>query len=129
MNRHIAFFTKTSLLLSGILSALVISTPLLSTPALADQNVPEGEIWKGGGYTVYVVGEYYKGCDAQKHCVEIDHIAKRTSTSSIWKNNGYTYRLSQLSEQNGKPRARLRVLNPQGKVILNVVMILEDYFN
>ncbi len=128
MNRRTVFFAKISLLL-GTLGTLLMSTPLLATPAGADSNIPEGEVWKGGGYTVYVVGDYYKGCDSQKHCVEIDHITKRTSTSSTWKNNGYTYSMSRLSEQNGKPRARLRVLNPKGKVIVNVVIVLFDYFN
>ncbi|MBA3924347.1 MAG: hypothetical protein H0X31_22650 [Nostocaceae cyanobacterium] len=128
MNRRIALFAKTSLLL-GMLGTLLMTTPLLSIPARADSNVPEGEVWKGSGYTVFVVGDYYKGCDDKKHCVEIDHITKRTSTSSTWKNNGYTYSMSRLSEQNGKPRARLRVFNPKGKAVVNVVMILFDYFN
>ncbi len=107
----------------------VSAVPLFSTSVRAEQNVPEGEVYRGGGYTVFLVGDYYKGCDAQKHCIEIDRIAKRTPEQSSWKNRGYTYSMSDLSEQHGKPRKRLRVVDPKGKVIVNVVMTLEDIFN
>ncbi|MDF5731113.1 MAG: hypothetical protein PUP92_24705 [Rhizonema sp. PD38] len=115
--------------LRTLLVGALIAVPLFSTSVRADENVPEGEVYRGGGYTVYVVGDYYKGCDAQKRCIEIDHIAKRTAVSSSWKNRGFTYTLSRLSQQHGKPRARLRAVDPQGKVLVNVVMTLDDYFN
>ena len=112
-----------------LLLGALIAVPLFSSSVRADQNVLEGEIYRGGGYTVFLVGDHYKGCDTQKHCIEIDHIAKRTPEQSSWKNRGYTYSMSRLNQQHGKPRKRLRVVDPKGKVIVNVVMTLEDIFN
>ena len=130
---------KTSMLKPSLISAAMIYTqlllglisavPLFSTPVRAEENVPEGEVYRGGGYTVFLVGDYYKGCDPQKHCIEIDHIAKRTPEQSSWKNRGYTYSMSRLIQKHGKSRQRLRVVDPQGKVLVNLVMTLEDIFN
>ena len=97
---------KTPVLKFSLISATVIYTqlllgaliavPLFSTSVRAEQNVPEGQVYRGGGYTVFLVGDYYKGCDAQKRCIEIDRIAKRTPEQSSWKNRGYTYSLLHL---------------------------------
>ena len=118
-----------TIIYTQLLLGALIAVPLFSTSVRADQDVPEGEVYRGGGYTVFLVGDYYKGCDAQKRCIEIDRIAKRTPEQSSWKNRGYTYSMSDLSQQHGKPRKRLRVVDPKGKVIVNVVMTLKDIFN
>ena len=47
--------------LRTLLVGALIAVPLFSTSVRADENVPEGEVYQGGGYTVYVVGDYYKG--------------------------------------------------------------------
>ncbi len=115
---------------SLLIGTALITIPFFSTTARADENVPEGVIYKGGDYTVYVVRDSYRGCDAQKRCLNIPHAFSQSQTATVWKNSGYTYTMSKLhsSSQNSQDR-RLKVVSPKGKVILNVVMKLYDIFN
>ncbi len=111
----------------SLLLGVLISIPLFSTPVRASQN-PPGKVYQGGGYTLFRVGDIYKGCNAKKKCVEIDRITKKTPKLSTWKKNGYTYNLWYLGMYNGKPREHLIVVNPRGKVVMSVYLTLVEIF-
>jgi hypothetical protein len=117
-------------ILLSTLSAVMLAAPF-ATPSRA-MPVPQGSIYRGGGYTIYLVGDQYKGCDAKKRCLTIPKAAGRNEDSTFWKNKGYTYTLSQIHKPqpaNSPERAQLTVRNPKGALIVNVVVVFVNHFN
>jgi hypothetical protein len=121
---------KLRYLLLSTFSAVMLAAPF----ATAGRAMPvsQGSIYRGGGYTVYLIGDQYKGCDAKKRCLTIPKAAGRNEDSTFWKNKGYTYTLSQIHKPqpvNSPERAQLTVRNPKGVLIVNVVVVFVNHFN
>lgn len=78
----------------------------------------------GGGYTVTIEGyagsASYRGCNSKNQCVYIPEASHYTQGHYTWENNGYTYNMSPLD--NTDDEYRLKIFNPQGKVLVNQVL-------
>ncbi len=110
---------KTSLLpLSVTLAIFILFAP--SVKAETDKPINS---YQGGGYTVQIEGfageASYTGCDSKKRCITIPEASHYTQGSYIWENQGYSYSMSPVGN-NGQ--YRLKVYNPEGKILLNQLM-------
>jgi hypothetical protein len=102
----------------SLTTALIASLSFL--PSTKAENV---SFFTGGGYTVKIVGfgssASYTGCDQKNRCLTIAEASHYSQGSYVWENADYSYSMSPLGN-NGK--YRLRIFDPHGKRLLNVVM-------
>lgn len=82
------------------------------------------DVYRGQGYTVTIGDDgSYKGCDSRNRCLFIPEYAHRHQGAYTWENKGFTYIMSPVAGTQSAPdwvdyRYTLKVVNPQGKVIL-----------
>jgi hypothetical protein len=126
-----------------ICTTVLLTTIVWTSVAHADNNSPQG-VYSGGGYKVETGnGGEYVGYDRQgkKLVIHGDRLSVSGKTS-VWTNNGYTYRLTGIgnslagnrqtqSPEDGENstvyhKVRLRIVNPQGRTILNQIMTRVD---
>jgi hypothetical protein len=101
----------------------LFTTILLASTAVANEISILGS-YKGGGYTLDLgSGGYYHSCNPQNRCLTI---ARNKSSQQgkirIWKNAGYTYRVTPLGQQlkQGRhPRISVKIISPTNKVVFN----------
>jgi hypothetical protein len=100
----------------------ILGATLIPTAAMAK------DVYRGQGYTVTIGddGSYY-GCDARKRCLFIESYAHQERGGYVWENRGFTYIMMpidrpQSSRDGVDDRYSLKVINPQGQVILKRVL-------
>jgi hypothetical protein len=109
------------------LTAIAATLTLLAA-TLVPTAVLAKDIYRGQGYTVTIGddGSYY-GCDARKRCLFIESYAHRERGGYVWENRGFTYIMMPIDGTKSAPngvddRYSLKVINPQGQVILKRVL-------
>jgi len=79
--------------------------------------------FSGGGYTVtiegYAASASYRGCNSKNKCLYIPQASHYTQGHYTWENYGYTYNMSPINDTG---KYRLKIFNPQGKVLVNQVL-------
>ncbi len=95
-----------------------ISTIPSPNPSTLSNHSPS--IYTGNDYTITITGigknASYKGCDRKNECLEISQASDYQDGRYIWKNDNYQYKMSPVDNGN----YQLEVIDPNGKVILNV---------
>jgi uncharacterized protein YecT (DUF1311 family) len=76
-----------------------------------------------GSYTVTIEGyagmASYRGCNSKNKCLYIPEASHYTQGHYTWENEGYTYNMSPINDTG---KYRLKIFNPQGKVLVDRVL-------
>jgi hypothetical protein len=102
---------------------ILFATISLASTAVANETSILGS-YKGGGYILDLEssGDYHS-CNPQNRCLTISrNKSSRQGKTRIWKNAGYTYRVTPLGRQLKRgqhTRIAVQILSPKNKVIFD----------
>jgi hypothetical protein len=110
--------------LTKILYQVVLLTTIsLASAAIANETSILGS-YKGGGYTLDISssGDYHS-CDPQNRCLTLSRSkSSQQGKIRIWKNAGYTYRVTPLGQQLKRgqhTRISVEIISPKNKVVFD----------
>jgi hypothetical protein len=102
---------------------LLLTTISLTSTAVANEPSILGS-YKGGGYTLDLnSGGDYHSCDSQNRCLTLSrNQSSQQGKIRIWKNAGYTYRVTSLGQQLKRgqhTRISVKIISPKNQVVFD----------